>query len=71
MVFSMTKEFSQSSDSLKHAADISYALADQVAELLKLREAVQDAEEAAARAEENRHAGLGRRRCKFRHCVTF
>jgi hypothetical protein len=71
MVFSMTKEFSQSSDALKHAADISHALADQVAELLKLREAVQNAEEAATRKEANTHAGLGRRRYKFRHCATF
>jgi hypothetical protein len=70
MVFSMTKEFSQSSDALKHAAEISHALADQVAELLKLREADQNAEE-AARKEASTHVGLGRRRSKFRHCATF
>jgi hypothetical protein len=71
MVFSMTKEFSQSAQALKHAADISHTLADQVAELLKLREAVQNAEEAATRKEAKTPAGPGRRRRKFRQCATF
>jgi len=45
----MTNEFSRSFETLKHAADISHALAGQLVELLKLRETVQNAEQAAIR----------------------
>ena len=45
----MTKESRQSLEKLRGIADITNALAGQMAELLKLREAVQKAEEARAR----------------------
>ena len=45
----MAEELRQSLEKLKAAADITHALAVQMAELLKLREAVQKAEEATAR----------------------
>jgi hypothetical protein len=45
----MTKESRQSSETLRGIANITNALVVQMAELLKLREAVQKAEEASAR----------------------
>jgi len=45
----MTKESRQSSEKLRGIANITNALVVQMAELLKLREAVQKAEEASAR----------------------
>jgi len=45
----MTKESRPSSEKLKGLADTSVALVHQMAELLKLRETVRQAEEAAAR----------------------
>jgi hypothetical protein len=45
----MTKELRQSLEKLWSAADTTYALAVQMTELLKLREAVQKADEATAR----------------------
>ena len=45
----MAEELRQSLEKLRAAADITHALAVQMAELLKLREAVQKAEEATAR----------------------
>ena len=50
----MTKESRQSLEKLRGIADITNALAGQMAELLKLREAVQKAEE--ARAHKQGHA---------------
>ncbi len=50
----MTKEFSQSLETLKHAAHISHVLAGELAELLKLRETVANAEEAATRKKKTR-----------------
>lgn len=44
----MTKELRQTLEKLRGAADITRALAVQMAELLKLREAVKKTEEAAA-----------------------
>lgn len=46
----MTNEFNRSFETLRHAADISHALAGQLVELLKLRETVQNAEAAAIRS---------------------
>jgi hypothetical protein len=55
----MTKEFRVSLELLKTAADANVALASQMAELLKLREAVRQAEEvAAARLRARRRYGL-------------
>jgi orotidine-5'-phosphate decarboxylase len=45
----MAEELRQSLEKMRAAADIIHALAVQMAELLKLREAVREAEEAAAR----------------------
>jgi hypothetical protein len=45
----MAKELRQSSEKLRAVADITRALTVQMDELLKLREAVQKAEEATAR----------------------
>ena len=45
----MAEELRQSSEKLRAVADITHALAVQMGELLKLREAVQKAEEAMAR----------------------
>ncbi|HMF49344.1 MAG TPA: hypothetical protein VK603_11915 [Candidatus Saccharimonadales bacterium] len=44
----MTKELRQSLENLKCAADISFDLSCKLTELLKLREAVQKAEDAVA-----------------------
>jgi hypothetical protein len=44
----MTKEFRESLRRLESAADANVPLADQMAELVKLREAVRKAEEVAA-----------------------
>jgi DNA-binding protein H-NS len=44
----MTKEFRESLERLKHAADANVHLASEMAELLELREAVRRTEEAAA-----------------------
>jgi hypothetical protein len=44
----MTKEFRESLKRLESAADANVPLADQMAELVKLREAVRQAEEVAA-----------------------
>jgi len=59
MAFSMMKEFRRSLERLKRAADASAALAGQMSELLKLRKAVQRAEEAAARKKRRRTARPG------------
>ena len=56
----MAEELRQSLEKLRRQADITHALAVQMAELLKLREAVQKAEEATAR-----------RRPKQRHRVMI
>jgi hypothetical protein len=53
MVFSMTIEPHQSREKLQVAADISSALACQIAELLELREAVRKAELATACKKQN------------------
>jgi hypothetical protein len=44
----MTKEFRESLERLKHAADANVHLASEMAELLELREAVRRTEEAPA-----------------------
>lgn len=55
----MTKELRQSSEKLRGATDITYALAAQMTELLKLREAVRRADEAATRkGAKRRHRGI-------------
>jgi len=45
----MAKGLPRSTEKLRAVADITHALADQIAELVKLRQAVAEAEEAASR----------------------
>jgi len=61
----MTKESRQSSEKLRGIANITNALVVQMTELLKLREAVQEAEEASARKTAvQRHHGIISTACR-------